>query len=315
MNSLNDIRIARRESAHLTAVWLAGICVLSCLLWGYAVDAAVPGSAETWNLGATENWTRQDPLNASTGPLTNPTNYLQIAFDTQTMPFPEVNILRADVSASSGRFVGSYWSSAITNVSFRLYCENLTPADLRLYLHSSVNDDWWYYRLSVTETGEWTAYSLPVLYSDGWHLASKASATRFKQALQHIDWVGVYFQRNSSTQGQVYRIDDFVIRGASKLIDADYDGVSDWQEFMAGTDPGNASSLFECQSPEATETGGVLVQWASEPARTYAVHRSEGLTQGFQQLEAGIGATPPENTYRDLTATGSGPYFYKVLAE
>ena len=98
--------------------------------------------------------------------------------------------------------------------------------------------------------------------------------------------------------------------GASE--DPDGDGVSNGAEYKAGTDPTNAASLFEFVEIEPDPLGGISVKWSSVEGRKYALERSGTLISGYATIQASIQATPPVNSHRDGTATGVGPYFYRI---
>ena len=58
--------------------------------------------------------------------------------------------------------------------------------------------------------------------------------------------------------------------------------------------------------------GGIQVNWLSSANGVYALQRSSSLPTGFVDVATGIAATPPLNSYRDASATGQGPYFYRL---
>ncbi|HWX22152.1 MAG TPA: hypothetical protein VN578_19800, partial [Candidatus Binatia bacterium] len=61
--------------------------------------------------------------------------------------------------------------------------------------------------------------------------------------------------------------------------------------------------------------GGIDLQWESAANNTYSVYRSTNLFQGFINIQSWLPATPGTNTFRDTTATGPGPYFYRIKAD
>ena len=102
--------------------------------------------------------------------------------------------------------------------------------------------------------------------------------------------------------------------------DSDGDGMSDWAESIAGTDPTNKNSHLKFGFPAsgvyAPSDNGVVLQWYSASNRFYHLNRSTNLISGFNQIgPIEIQATPSLNVYTDTTATGIGPYFYKVGVE
>ena len=102
--------------------------------------------------------------------------------------------------------------------------------------------------------------------------------------------------------------------GVTAAADADNDQMSNWAEYRAGTDPTNETSIFTAD-PERI-TNGFVVVWPSITDRTYALWRGTNLVPGvFDRLATNLAATPAMNTYTDLTATGEGPYLYRVQVE
>ena len=61
----------------------------------------------------------------------------------------------------------------------------------------------------------------------------------------------------------------------------------------------------------------VVVSWASVAARDYRLDRSSNLiTDAFSwNVRSNIPSIPPMNTETDTTATGCGPWFYRVKVE
>lgn len=94
--------------------------------------------------------------------------------------------------------------------------------------------------------------------------------------------------------------------------DSDGDGVRNLAEYRAGTDPTDVSSMFEFIRIEPDPMCGIRVEWSSASYRTYILQRSDQLLGGFVDIVTDLPATPPVNVYCDYTATGSGPYFYRL---
>ena len=60
---------------------------------------------------------------------------------------------------------------------------------------------------------------------------------------------------------------------------------------------------------------GIGFEWLSIPGQRYSVERSEDLGKGFTPLKIGISATDSKTTSFDASATGLGPYFYRIRVE
>lgn len=95
--------------------------------------------------------------------------------------------------------------------------------------------------------------------------------------------------------------------------DTDGDGMNNWQEWVAGTNPVDATSLLKMLAPSFT-VSGTTVQWQSVSGKTYFIQRSSDLSvpTSFSTLQGNLAGHAGTTTYTDLTATGPGPFFYRV---
>jgi len=98
-------------------------------------------------------------------------------------------------------------------------------------------------------------------------------------------------------------------------IDSDGDGMNNWQEAIAGTNPTNAASVLKMLSV-SQNSSGLTVTWQSVNTRTYYLQRSISLSAqpGFTTIQSNLFGVPIPNMtiYTDTTATNGGPYFYRV---
>jgi len=162
--------------------------------------------------------------------------------------------------------------------------------------------------------------------------------------LRSVDWVGVTLTKHAATGEQNYSLDNFRLQGvqftgdadmdymaddwealnglssnnyADAGLDDDQDGMSNYAEFRAGTDPQLLSSRFEAEVATIEGVTGIPVElrWDSISNRWYTIRRSTDLTEGFEVLVTGEEATPPTNTFQDVTATNAPAYFYRVEVE
>ena len=77
---------------------------------------------------------------------------------------------------------------------------------------------------------------------------------------------------------------------AGQNADPDGDGLTNWQEFLARTDPRSANSVFEVSSTLRT-TEGMRLHWNSVAGQRYKIAVSESMTGPFLPLENSILAT------------------------
>jgi hypothetical protein len=93
--------------------------------------------------------------------------------------------------------------------------------------------------------------------------------------------------------------------------DADGDGVSNGNEYLAGTDPNNAASVFKITSISHAAPNTALA-WNAVNTRFYAVQTNSDLTSGVWADDVSQKVAGWNNaTFTDLTATNS---FYRVRA-
>jgi hypothetical protein len=103
--------------------------------------------------------------------------------------------------------------------------------------------------------------------------------------------------------------------GVDPNADPDHDGMSNWAEYIAGTNPTDAQSRFAFVRVFPDPQGGFRVEWSSVQGKFYTLQRSNDLLQGFSDLQTHIAATAPANSFRDGSASGTGPQFYRLEVE
>lgn len=102
--------------------------------------------------------------------------------------------------------------------------------------------------------------------------------------------------------------------GSADFSDSDQDGVNNWQEWVAGTNPINASSVLRISSATSTDNPvGYVVTWDSQSTRMYYLQRSGNLAQpGFTTVQDNIAGQLGTTSYTDTNTFGPGPFFYRV---
>ncbi len=106
---------------------------------------------------------------------------------------------------------------------------------------------------------------------------------------------------------------------AAATNDIDTDGMPTWTEYLAGTDPTTHVSCLRFDDLSlATGESGTVVSWQSVDGKYYALERGTNLMDDpvcAISVRTNIIGIAPMNTETDKTATGSGPWFYRVRLE
>ena len=97
--------------------------------------------------------------------------------------------------------------------------------------------------------------------------------------------------------------------------DSDGDGMSDFNELYAGSDPTNARSAFRANSQLQPGLGSdyVVIQWPSLSNRTYSVYLSTNVSSVFSIMDSHIPGVPPVNVY--TTRLPAARAFYRIEVE
>jgi|GEM_PF-2323220 len=86
-------------------------------------------------------------------------------------------------------------------------------------------------------------------------------------------------------------------------VDSDSDGVSNIDEFLAGTQPTNAASFFRIEQVNVTG-----LSWTAVPGRIYSVERTGDLRQPFNQIASGLTV----GSYEFNAETNGSAYYYRI---
>jgi hypothetical protein len=101
--------------------------------------------------------------------------------------------------------------------------------------------------------------------------------------------------------------------GSADFADPDADGMINWQESIAGTDPTNSLSVLRIVAV-MNNSPGWQITWQSVSNRIYYLQRCTNLAtqSSFQTLQSHLVGQPGATTSTDTSATNGGPYFYRV---
>ena len=103
--------------------------------------------------------------------------------------------------------------------------------------------------------------------------------------------------------------------GTADYADSDRDGINNYKEWIAGTNPTNALSVLEMLSPVLTNNpAGLFVSWQSVNNRTYFLQSSTNLAAhpAFTTIQSNVVGLIGTTSFTDTNAVGPGPYFYRV---
>lgn len=103
--------------------------------------------------------------------------------------------------------------------------------------------------------------------------------------------------------------------GSVDFTDLDGTGFNVYQDWIAGLNPTNSSSVLAMLPPIATNnTAGVTVTWQSVANILYDLQRSTNLSAQpvFCTIQSNIVGQAGTTSYTDTSATNNIPYFYRV---
>jgi len=96
--------------------------------------------------------------------------------------------------------------------------------------------------------------------------------------------------------------------------DFDGDGMTDLQEFLAGTDPTNRGSVLRVMTLTSLNGGGTAILWSAVAGRTYRVQFKDNVEEGgWIDVPGDVVAVTTTGSKVDTIPAGAGRRFYRVL--
>jgi Tol biopolymer transport system component len=118
-------------------------------------------------------------------------------------------------------------------------------------------------------------------------------------------WMSLHFGHPTGLASDLTRAQD----------DYDGDGMSNWDEYVAKTDPTDAGSRLILANPVCTRTN-VTITWQSVPGVTYCVERTSGVhVEPFAIVKSNIKAQGVTTSFTDTNSPGSSQYLYCVRVQ
>jgi len=100
--------------------------------------------------------------------------------------------------------------------------------------------------------------------------------------------------------------------GSVDVLDTDSDGINNWQEWIAGTNPTNVASVLKLLLPAQTNTSPCrTLTWQSVSGKMYYLQRATNLflQPAFSSIQSNITGLLGTTSFTD---TNAGPCFYRV---
>ncbi|MFO7871956.1 MAG: hypothetical protein R6V03_11075 [Kiritimatiellia bacterium] len=323
---------------YIAALTAAIACVCA------AGAASLDVEAQDWVLTDAEGGARFSTASEGYTSVDFPEKY------TEYMPTYSAGTLLADPGVSDGAFAGDYDSAGAAGVMFDVMGTGELPQNAILYIKTSNGHKWYNKRIQVSAEAEiWTQNGISLDRSAGWIGVGDINTDAIWQDdLQFVKSISLRFAQRGTAE-QSYSVDNFRLAGAGsfdytaatftmveqllknrfgvtsvealsekqKAEDSDGDGMPDYLEILLEYDENHMKSLFAAQVVEVTDDG-ITIRWPCVAGYRYNVFRSGNLFSEFELLQDAKDLEAVQTgymSYTDVTATGSGPFYYKVKAK
>ncbi|MDF7808736.1 S8 family serine peptidase [Pontiellaceae bacterium B12219] len=103
------------------------------------------------------------------------------------------------------------------------------------------------------------------------------------------------------------------LTGAVASADLDDDGSSNYSEYIAGTLPNNADSVFQITTHDFSSSSGTIINWSTVEGRVYSVSRTPNLQYiDFVEFPDAIDLPYTVNSYTDTVNHAQDRGYYRV---
>ncbi len=111
-----------------------------------------------------------------------------------------------------------------------------------------------------------------------------------------------------------WELQNFSTQGVDPLADPDHDGMSNKEEYLAGTNPNDTNDKLAITSVSAITSGGgtLNVAWKSVPTREYYIQTKTNLASAWSDSGLGLIASDGAFTTRTLSDLAATAGFYRV---
>lgn len=291
---------------------------------------------EKWATNAA-GWKLMAP---SDGTMPSTPGSLAIKFAARSLPLGGQRAsVYADQTASSGFFIGNYTNSMIDRVTFDVMTRGVLGGQTKVRLTGGSNEVMEHTFPVPSTTGTWMTVVIPLRYDSGW--VGVADESAFKRLLSGVVQAAVSVgSRSETAEGMLY-IDNFKLIGpwengpmtadgvpeywltqngftasaGHATADPDKDGLSNYAEYLAGTDPNDSNSVFFVEIKTGV-VGLPVLKWKHVDYRKFTVLEAESLTDeiGFRPVATRIASQEGGNEWT-VPQTSGVSRFYRVQVE
>jgi hypothetical protein len=160
-------------------------------------------------------------------------------------------------------------------------------------------DTWYRFQIAAVAVTN-AVKTFDLMISDMSGVVAGYTALPFRYNIDSYNQVRWFFNtQNDNVTGRFY-LDNVAVTGVVSdqlsAQDSDGDGFSDWEEYLAGTDPYDPASVLELLDFQSVSPGFFLLQWTSESNKAYSIATCGSLNApDWIPVASKISATPPMN--------------------